>query len=79
MGFNDKNFMLTNEAACKLYEQIKDQPILIITVTLIQKKSLKIRFMIILLIYGLVGITINGVLCELKASPRKKSRGQLVD
>ena len=27
MGFNDKNFMLTNEAACKLYEQIKDQPI----------------------------------------------------
>lgn len=37
MGFNDKNFMLTNEAACKLYEQIKDQPILIITVTLIQR------------------------------------------
>lgn len=79
MGFNDKNFMLTNEAACKLYEQIKDQPIFDYHCHLDPKKSLKIRFMIILLIYGLVGITINGVLCELKASPRKKSRGQLVD
>lgn len=27
MGFNDKNFMLTSDAACRLYEQIKDQPI----------------------------------------------------